>query len=97
MASKDIYTSPLGLSVSKGDWEGAEWTITGYPRKEFTIREFDSAYEFEDFVKEKIASKDIDFDSEFCQFFAYARSEARAVAYVKLIEGYFQNVSSLLK
>jgi len=97
MASKDIYTSPLGLSVSKGECKGAQWTITGYPKKEFCIRDFESAYDFEDFIREKVSIQDIDYDSEFCQFFAYAKTRARAVAYVKRLEKYFEKVSKLLK
>jgi hypothetical protein len=86
------YTSPIGLEVSKGDWEGAEWTITGNARKERTIKEFDSAYEFEEFIQEKINCKAIVFDSEYCQFFAYAKTKARAVKFAKDIEKYFDKV-----
>lgn len=95
MASTNIYTSPVGLSVFKPDWSD-DYTITGYPSKKFCIRDFDSAYDFEAFVQEKVNSKHIAFDSESCQFFAYAKTKARAVAYVKAIEKYFEKVSSLL-
>ena len=86
------YTSPIGLEVSKGDWEGAEWTITGNARKEMTIKEFESAYEFEEFIQEKINCKAIVFDSEYCQFFAYAKTKAQAVRFAKAIEKYFDKV-----
>lgn len=88
--------SSIGLEVWKGEWEGAEWTITGYPQKKFCIREFDSAYDFEDFIKEKINCKSITFDSEFCQFFAYAKTRARAEKFLCDIEKYFEKVSNLL-
>jgi len=88
--------SSIGLEVWKGDWEGAEWTITGYPKKEFCIRDFDSAYDFEDLVKEKINSKGITFDTEFCQFFAYAKTKARAEKFLADIEKYFQGIRELL-
>lgn len=96
MAGKTSYRSPVGVEVWKGDWEEAEWTITGYPKKEFTVRDFDSAYDFEDFVKEKVSCKGISFDSESCQFFAYAKTEARAKKFAKDIEAYFKSVQNLL-
>jgi hypothetical protein len=86
------YTSPIGLEVSKGDWDGAEWTITGNARKELTVKEFDSAYEFEEFIQKKISCTGITFDSESCQFFAYAKTKARAVKFAKDIEKYFEKV-----
>jgi len=89
---KIAYTSPIGLEVSKGDWEGAEWTITGNARRELTVKEFYSAYEFEEFIQKKINCKAIVFDSESCQFFAYAKTKAQAVRFVKAIEKYFEMV-----
>ena len=91
------YTSPIGLEVSKGDWDDSEWTITGNARKELTIKEFDSAYEFEEFVQEKINCKDITFDSESCQFFAYAKTKARAVKFAKDIDKYFEKVRTTMQ
>ena len=46
----------------KGDWEGAQWTITGNPKQSMTIKEFESAYDFEDFLKEHINCNGIEFD-----------------------------------
>jgi len=94
---KIAYTSPIGLEVSKGDWDGAEWTITGNARKELTVKEFDSAYEFEEFIQEKINCKAIVFDSESCQFFAYAKTKAQAVRFVKAIEKYFEKVRTTME
>lgn len=88
--------SSIGLEVWKGEWEGAEWTITGYPKKEFCIKDFDSAYDFEDLVREKVSTQGIDFDSEFCQFFAYAKTEARAKKFLADIEEYFETVRKML-
>ena len=51
---KDAYKSTMGISVSKGDWEGAEWTITGFPKLSDKLPRFDSAYDFEEVVKEKV-------------------------------------------
>lgn len=86
------YTSPIGLEVSKGDWEGAEWTITGYPKRGLIPMEFDSAYEFEEFIQRKVSCKAIIFDSESCQFFAYAKTKVQAVRFAKAIEKYFEKV-----
>ena len=88
--------SPLGLMVYRGDWAGAQWTITGYPKKELTIREFDGAYGFEEFIMEKIDCTGIEFDSEYCQFFAYADTEERAIKFLNDIEQHFQKVRDLL-
>ena len=92
---KIAYTSPMGLEVSKGDWEEAEWTITGNAKKEYTVRPFDSAYDFEEFVQPKINCKGITFDSESCQFFAYAKTEKRAVKFLKDIEEYFERLRAM--
>lgn len=88
--------SPIGLSVYKGDWKGAKWTITGNPKSSMTIKEFESAYDFEEFVQKKVNCKDIEFDSEFCQFFSYAKTERRALKFLNDIEGYFKKVRDLL-
>ena len=57
-----------------------------------TIKEFESAYEFEEFVQKHIKCNGIEFDSEFCQFFAYAKTKASAIAFGKRIEKYFENI-----
>ena len=92
---KVAYTSPMGLEVSKGDWEGAQWTITGYPKDKYTVRPFESAYDFEEFIQPKIDCKGIEFDTEYCQFFAYAKTEKRAVRFLKEIEEYFQRLRAM--
>jgi hypothetical protein len=92
----NAYESSTGVVVWKGDWEGAEWTITGYPNKEFTVANFDSAYDFEDLVKDKINCNGITFDSESCQFFAYAKTKARAISFTKAIDKHFIKVREML-
>ena len=89
--------SSIGLGVYKGDWSGAQWTITGNAKKELTVKEFESAYDFEEFVQEKIDCEGIEFDSEFCQFFAYAETEERAIRFLNEIEQHFKKVRDLLK
>jgi hypothetical protein len=88
--------SSIGLSVYKGDWEGAQWTITGYPKKEMTIREFDGAYDFEEFIMDKVDCEGIEFDSEYCHFFAYTDTEERALKFMNDIEQHFKKVRDLL-
>ena len=92
---KIIYESPIGLSVVKYDWDD-QFTITGNARKLMTVKEFDSAYDFEEFIQAKINCKAIMFDSESCQFFAYAKTKAQAVRFVKAIEDYFAKVREML-
>ena len=96
MALQIAYKSPIGIEVWKGDWEGAEWTVAGNAKKEFTVKEFDSAYDFEDYIKEKVNCKNIVFDSEFCQFYAYAKTKQRAVSFAKAIEKYFEKVRKVV-
>lgn len=88
--------SPIGLSVYKGDWKGAQWTITGNVNKSMTVREFASTYDFEEFLESKINSEGIEFDSESGQFFAYADTEERAIKFLNDIEAYFKTVRDLL-
>jgi hypothetical protein len=88
--------SSIGLEVYKGDWEGAQWTITGNVKKSMTVREFESTYDFEEFVENKIDSEGIEFDSESGQFFAYAETEERAIRFLNDIEQYFKEVRALL-
>jgi hypothetical protein len=93
---KVAYTSPMGLEVNKGDWEEAQWTITGFPKKDFTVKEFNSAYDFEEYIQEKVNCNNITFDSEYCQFFAYAKSKQRAIGFAKAIEKYFEKVRKIV-
>jgi len=85
-----------GLIVYKGDWAGSQWTITGNMRKSFTVKEFKSAYDFEEFIKEKLDCRGIEFDSEFCQFFAYTETRERAMKFARDAEAYFSQIRKLL-
>jgi len=42
-----------------------------------------------------INSDDIEYDSEYSQFFAYAKTPERAIEYVKDIEKWFENIRSI--
>jgi hypothetical protein len=85
---KDIKTN-IGLDIYKGDYEGAQWSITGFPKDEQIARHFESAYDFEDCVKRNVNCSGIEFDSEYSQFFAYAKTKARLVSFAKQIEKHF--------
>jgi len=91
-----IYVSPIGLSVFDDKKEFGYFTITGNAKRSETIVEFDSAYDFEEFIQEKVNCKDIQFDSEFCQFFAYAKTRATAMRFVTAIEKHFDKVKKML-
>ena len=97
----DAYNTTIGISVSKGDWEGAQWTVAGYPRLSSRLPRFECAYDFQEVLKEKVNCSGIDFDSKcicdntarkYRQFFAYAKTKQRAVGFAKAIEKYFKKV-----
>jgi len=95
MASETGLKLELGLEVYR--LEGyKEWTISGNSKRAMTVKEFESAYDFEEFIKEKINCKGIDFDSEFCEFFAYAKTKARAIKFANDIDKYFAKVRAML-
>ena len=91
---KSIYTSPLGLGIYKSYIAEDEisYTITGYPKKSSTGLDFDSAYDFEEYIQKKVRCEGLDFDSETCQFFAYAKTPARAKKFVEDLEKWFKSI-----
>jgi hypothetical protein len=93
-AIKDIKTS-IGLTIYKGDYEGAQWSITGFPKSEVIGHQFESAYDFQDCIKRNVNCSGIDFDSEYCQFFAYAKTKARLVSFGKQIDKHFAKAKEL--
>jgi len=94
--TKGIYTSPIGLTIYDDKKEYDYFTITGNPKQSETIVEFESAYDFEEFIQDKVNCKDIQFDSEFCQFFAYAKTKAQAMTFVNRIEKHFEKAKKML-
>lgn len=94
--TEDIKTN-IGLTIYKGDWDGASWTITGFPKQEMISHDFDSAYDFEDCIKRNVNCNGIDFDSEYCQFFAYAKTKARLVSFAKQIEKHFEKAKKMME
>jgi len=94
MKTETISTG-IGLSIYKGDWDGAQWTLTGFPKKEAIGHDYESAYDFEDCVKRNINCSGIDFDSEFCQFYAYAKTKARLVSFANQIKKHYEKAKQL--
>jgi hypothetical protein len=84
------YKSPSGLEVFQFE-DSNTIHITGNPPTKYTSIQFESAYDFEEYVKDKI-DDGIEFDSEYCQFFAYAKTKERAIEFVKNIENYFDKI-----
>ena len=86
----------IGLTVYKNSGDSG-WCITGNPKRDLTVKEFDSAYDFEEFIRTRINCNGVEFDSEFCQFFAYTKTKARAIKFAKDIEKYFAKVREMLE
>ena len=85
----------IGLTIYKGDWDGAEWTLTGFPNKEVVGHSYNDAYEFEEAIKRNVNCSGINFDSEMCQFFAYAKTKARLVSFAHQIEKHYIKAKEL--
>ena len=90
MAYDKVYSSVIGLGVWKDDMG---YTISGNLKKEYAVKELD-AYEVEEIIKNKIACKNVEFDSEYCQFYAYTKTKQQALAFVERVEKYFINVKT---
>ena len=86
---------PIGFTIFQ--LEGSkEYTITGNLTKKYQFREFDGAYDLEEYIQKHIDCSNIDFDSEYCQFFAYAKTEERAKKFVEDITTWVEKVVELV-
>jgi hypothetical protein len=85
------YESPIGLTVYQFK-DDSTVTITGNVSQKYTVKEFDGAYDFEEYIQKKIDCTGINFDSEYCQFFAYANTPDEGIAFAKSIENWFQHI-----
>jgi len=92
---KDI-NYPIGLTIFKLDEDKEEYTITGNLAKEYRFREFDGAYDLEEYIQKHIDCSGIDFDSEYCQFFAYTKTIDRAKQFVDDITAWIIKVKELV-
>lgn len=86
---------PIGLSVYKFDGDKG-YTITGMLAKEYRFRDFDGAYDFEQYVQKHVPCRDIEFDSEYSQFFAYTDTKNRAERFCEDVQEWFENVKKLI-
>jgi hypothetical protein len=92
---QDINYS-IGLTIFKLDEDKEEYTITGNLAKEYRFREFDGAYDLEEYIQKHIDCSGIDFDSEYCQFFAYTKTIERAKQFVDDITTWVNKVRELV-
>lgn len=95
--SKKLFekTYPFGFEVNK--YEGdRDYTITGNLTREYCFKKYGSNYDVEDHIQDHIDCDGIDFDSESCQFFAYAKTEERAVKFCDDILAWFENIKKLV-
>ena len=86
---------PFGFQVYKYE-DDKEFTITGNLKKEYCFKRYESNYDVEEHIKEHVNYQGIDFDTEFCQFFAYAKTEKRAVQFCDDIQAFFNRIKELV-
>ena len=56
---------------------------------------YESAYDFEECVRRNVNCKGIEFDSEYCQFFAYAKTRARLESFAKQIAKHYEKAKKI--
>ena len=87
---------PIGFTIFKLDEDKEEYTVTGYPAKAYRFRDFGSAYDLEEYIQKHIDCSDIDFDSEYCQFYAYTKTADRAKQFVEDITAWITKVKEMV-
>jgi hypothetical protein len=87
---------PIGFTIFKLEEDKEEYTITGTLAKEYRFRDFDGAYDLEEYIQKHIDCSNIDFDSEYCQFFAYTKTIERAKQFVEDITAWMDKVKELI-
>jgi len=92
---KDI-NYPIGFTIFKLDEDKEEYTVTGFLAKEYRFREFDGAYDLEEYIQKHIDCSGIDFDSEYYQFFAYTKTIERAKQFVDDITAWVTKIKELV-
>jgi hypothetical protein len=86
----------IGFEIFKLEESIEEYTITGYPAKQYRFRDFGSAYDLEEYIRKHIDCSGITFDSEYCQFFAYTKTLDRAKQFVEDITAWIVKVKELV-
>ena len=92
---KDI-NYPVGFEIFQLEESKEEYTITGNIAKAYRFRDFDSAYDLEEYIRKHIDCSGISFDSEYCQFFAYTKTLDRAKQFVDDITAWVTKVKELV-
>ncbi len=87
---------PIGFTIFKLDEDKEEYTVTGFLAKEYRFRDFDGAYDLEEYIQKHIDCSDITFDSEYCQFWAYTKTIERAKQFVDDITTWVNKVRELV-
>jgi hypothetical protein len=87
---------PIGFTIFKLDEDKEEYTVTGFLAKEYRFRDFDGAYDLEEYIQKHIDCSGIDFDSEYCQFFAYTKTIERAKQFVDDITAWVTKIKELV-
>jgi hypothetical protein len=78
-------------------YAGDSWCITGWPTQDYTFRSYASAYDVEDFLKERIGKHNgVEFDSESSQLFLIFSTREDASAYLDLIEEHLFRLKELV-
>lgn len=91
---KDI-NYPVGFTIFQLDGDN-NYTITGRFSKEYRFKDFDGAYDFEEWLERHIDCSEIDFDSEYCQFFAYTKTVDRAKKFVEDLTDFAIKIRALI-
>jgi hypothetical protein len=87
---------PIGFTIFKLDEDKEEYTVTGFLAKEYRFRDFDGAYDLEEYIQKHIDCSDITFDSEYCQFFAYTKTIERAKQFIDDITAWVTKIKELV-
>jgi hypothetical protein len=87
---------PIGFTIFKLDEDKEEYTITGNLAKAYRFRDFDGAYDLEEYIQKHIDCSGIDFDSEYCQFWAYTKTVDRAKQFIEDITAWVTKVKEMV-
>jgi hypothetical protein len=87
---------PIGFTIFQLDEDREEYTVTGNIAKKYRFKDFESAYDVEEYIRKHIDCSDINFDSEYCQFFAYAKTLDRAKKFVEDTTAWFEKIKELV-
>lgn len=96
--SKILFEKDYSFGFTINKFEGDEtFTITGSLLKEYRFREFDGNYDVEEYLQKHIDCEGVEFDSEYCQFFAYTSTEERAVRFCDEVQAFLDKVKNLVR